>query len=105
MPVSAEAERGSCGNCANFDTKNVKGESFGSIKAGDTKLIMGVCRAPLGLLIGHRTHESKCTKPASYSARNEKNTPVPSDNFSETILFTNPKPEHDIVRAIVTSAS
>ncbi|MEK7534340.1 MAG: hypothetical protein AAB600_03300 [Patescibacteria group bacterium] len=53
-----------CGNCKLFDPKNVNNRPFGkeTLSSGiDTT--MGVCRAPLGLIIGILNERTGCKQP------------------------------------------
>ncbi len=66
--MPAEAPK-SCGDCNLFDTNRVSGRSFGTTKSGEAPIILGVCRAPMGLLLQARSEFSPCLKPKSFTPK------------------------------------
>lgn len=85
--MSSEAQPRSCGDCTLFDKNRVSGEAFGSIKSGDAEMVIGVCRAPLGLLLQARVEESKCVKPSSFSPNKEPVATQDNAAPAEKIVF------------------
>lgn len=60
-------EARSCGKCENFDRNDNTGEPVGTIKlnvGGELQeILLGRCRAPLGLAYGTRADISNCVHP------------------------------------------
>lgn len=52
-----------CGNCKFFDRKDTSGETIGAIVTDEGKIDKGLCRAPMGLILGIRTQIVSCRMP------------------------------------------